>query len=153
MILAVKDLLFKTVLLDVEGRRPVCVTEQPNVNRSKKFKREENSPELPSSLYCEFGDASGSLWTACTCAAAVVEMRRGSRSQVLNWSVLLFSHLFVLVVELVTSFWHVWGTVLGFCTRACITVVMVKAGLSTSPTKPEAVKDEHPCAPQPGPEL
>lgn len=61
MILAVKDLLFKTVMLDVEGRRPVCVTEQPNVNRSKKFKREENSPELPSSLYCEFRDASGSL--------------------------------------------------------------------------------------------
>lgn len=59
----VKDLLFKSVMLDMEGGRPMCLTEQLFMNKNKQFKRKgkKKSIELPSSLYCEFRDTPGSL--------------------------------------------------------------------------------------------
>lgn len=42
------------------------------------------------------------------------------KSGSLNWSVLLFSNLFSLVVELVMPFWCICSTVLGFYTHAYV---------------------------------
>lgn len=46
----VKDLLFKALMLDMEGGRPVCLTEQSFMNKNKKLKRKgkKKSIELPS---------------------------------------------------------------------------------------------------------